>query len=61
MGQVLPAQDPVDGPDGRQRLYAKLFHFPVNDLSTAEQVLIVEIETNHLDDFLNLCRRVQWS
>ena len=40
----MPAQDPVDGSDSRQRLYAKFFHLSVNVLSTIEQVLVVKIE-----------------
>ena len=57
MGQIIPAQDPIYGSDGWQRLYTKLFHLQVNGLSATEQVLVVEIESNHLNDFFNLCRR----
>ena len=55
--QLMAAQYPVNGSDGRQWLYSYVFHLPVNGLSAAKQIMVVEIKTNHLHYFYNFYRR----
>jgi hypothetical protein len=54
MRQIVSSQDPVDGSLGRQRYHIQIFHLPENGLSTTEEILVVQVEAYHLDDFFNL-------
>ena len=56
MSQAVPAENTVDSTKRRQWLNAKVFKLPKTRLSTAKQVLIVEIEANYFDDLFNLFR-----
>jgi len=51
------AQDTIDGPKGWQGPDALFLKLPQDGLSATEQALIVETETSHLNDLLNLPRR----
>ena len=39
MGQVVPGQDPIDRPLGRQRSHMKILHLPENGLGPKEKIV----------------------
>jgi hypothetical protein len=54
MCQFISDENPVYCPDRWHWLNSQIFHFPQDRLGTTEQLLAIEIGTNHLDDLLYL-------
>ena len=61
MGQIVSAQNAIDGAQGGQRLNLQFFQFPTDGLRTTEQAFVVKTETNELDRLFDFIRDPMWS
>ncbi|MPM98683.1 hypothetical protein SDC9_145871 [bioreactor metagenome] len=57
MRQFVPRENPVDGAERRQRRNAHVLQLPEDGLSAAEDLFVVEAETDKLHDLLDFIRR----
>jgi hypothetical protein len=60
VSQLLPTQDPINGSQRRNRLYAQVFKLPLNRLSSTKHALVIETEANDLDRFNYFLAQLTW-
>jgi hypothetical protein len=54
MGQFTASQDTANGAEGGKRLDFHVDHLPLDGLIAAEESLVVQVQSNHLDDLFDL-------